>query len=291
MFSRPIRASPRSRRAIPVTRSASTGLRLWGMALLPCWPAPNGSNASPTSVRCRCRISVAIRSRVPPRMASMLSSSACRSRLTTWVAAGSGARPSASQTKRSTSALTLACVPTAPEILPTAIARRARASRSWSRVSSAYQPAALNPKVIGSAWIPWLRPTMAVDRCWIASRRTTSARRLSSPSTNCVASRRVTAVAVSSTSELVNPKCSQRPSGPSRSVTERRKAMTSCCDSRSISWARATSTSVAALRIRSQSSAGMTPAACSASAASSSIRSHSSSRRRSPKISRSSGSA
>ena len=70
MFSRPTRASARSSRAKPLTRSARIGLRLCGIALLPCWPAPNGSNASPTSVRCRCRTSSAIRSSVPPRIAS-----------------------------------------------------------------------------------------------------------------------------------------------------------------------------------------------------------------------------
>ena len=85
MFSSPTRASALSNRASPLTRSARIGLRLCGMALLPCWPAPNGSNASATSVRCRCRTSTLIRSSVPPRMASVVSSSAWRSRLTTWV--------------------------------------------------------------------------------------------------------------------------------------------------------------------------------------------------------------
>ena len=98
MFSSPTSASARSSRAIPVTRSARIGLRLCGMALEPCCPEPNGSNASATSVRWRCRISIAIRSRVPPRMARAASSSACRSRLTTWVGAGSAASPRPSRT-------------------------------------------------------------------------------------------------------------------------------------------------------------------------------------------------
>ena len=106
---------------------------------------------------------------------------------------------------RSTSALTFACVPTAPEIEPTEMVSRARASRSTSRPSSAYQPATLKPNVIGSAWIPWLRPTIGVSRYWSARRCTTSTSRASSPSTTAVASRRTTAVAVSSTSELVRP--------------------------------------------------------------------------------------
>ena len=49
--------------------------------------------------------------------------------------------------------------------------------------SSAYQPATLNPNVIGSAWMPWLRPTIGVARCWRARRRTTSTSRASSRST------------------------------------------------------------------------------------------------------------
>ena len=49
--------------------------------------------------------------------------------------------------------------------------------------SSAYQPAALKPNVIGSAWMPWLRPTIGVSRCWSARRWTTSSSRASSPST------------------------------------------------------------------------------------------------------------
>ena len=158
MFSRATSASARSSRAIPVTRSARTGLRLCGIALLPCCPEPNGSNASPTSVRWRWRISTAIRSSVPPRMASVVMSSACRSRLTTWVGAGSTESPSSVSTCRSTSALTFAWVPTAPEIEPTLTASRARARRSASRWSSASQPAALKPNVIGSAWMPWRAP-------------------------------------------------------------------------------------------------------------------------------------
>ena len=49
-----------------MSRSDRTGLRLCGMAELPFWPAPNGSSTSPTSLRARWRISVAISSIVAP---------------------------------------------------------------------------------------------------------------------------------------------------------------------------------------------------------------------------------
>ena len=47
------------RRARPETRSHFSGLRLWGMAEEPVWPAAKGSATSATSVRWRWRISVA----------------------------------------------------------------------------------------------------------------------------------------------------------------------------------------------------------------------------------------
>src|SRR2546427_634945 len=59
-FSSAAVAWPRSRRASPQIRSASSGLRLWGIALEPFWPSPNGSWASSTSVPCSPRTSSAI---------------------------------------------------------------------------------------------------------------------------------------------------------------------------------------------------------------------------------------
>ena len=50
---------PRISRAMPVTFSVSTGLRLCGIADEPFWPGAKYSSASATSLRCRCRISVA----------------------------------------------------------------------------------------------------------------------------------------------------------------------------------------------------------------------------------------
>ena len=61
-FSSPTSALPRTTRASPQMRSAVIGLRLCGIADEPFWPRPNGSSTSRTSVRARCRISVAKRS-------------------------------------------------------------------------------------------------------------------------------------------------------------------------------------------------------------------------------------
>ena len=57
---------PRSTRDKPLIVSALIGLRLWGIALEPFWPALNPSCTSPTSVRCRWRSSTAISSIVDP---------------------------------------------------------------------------------------------------------------------------------------------------------------------------------------------------------------------------------
>ena len=56
-------------------------------------------------------------------------------------------------------------VPTAPESLPTATRVRAACNRSSARPNSSYIKAIFRPKVVGSAWIPWLRPTVGVSLC------------------------------------------------------------------------------------------------------------------------------
>ena len=66
--------------ANPQICSQLTGLRLCGMAELPRCPSLNGSSASRTSVRCRCRISSAIRSSIAPICASALRYCEWRSR-------------------------------------------------------------------------------------------------------------------------------------------------------------------------------------------------------------------
>ena len=100
-FSTPTCALPRRTRARPQIRSQTTGLRLCGIALEPFCPARNGSSTSRTSVRCRWRISVAKRSSPAPHSAIAESSSACRSRGTTWVEMSSWRRPSFAITRSS----------------------------------------------------------------------------------------------------------------------------------------------------------------------------------------------
>ena len=67
------------------------------------------------------------------------------------------ARPRSRQTSSSISGSTWAKLPTAPESLPTAMASRARRSRSRLRPASTYQTATLRPKVVGSACTPCVR--------------------------------------------------------------------------------------------------------------------------------------
>ena len=115
----------RTRRARPVKFSASTGLRLCGIAEEPFCPGAKYSSASRTSVRCRWRISVASRSTPAAIRASVMKYWAWRSRGITWVEIGSGSRPSCLATWASTAGSILAKVPTAPEMAQVAISRRA----------------------------------------------------------------------------------------------------------------------------------------------------------------------
>ena len=77
----------------------------------------------------------------------------------TWVETGSGVRPSFAATWASTRGSTLAKVPTAPEI---GAGRDLRARRdeagAVAREARRSAPASFRPKVVGSAWMPWLRP-------------------------------------------------------------------------------------------------------------------------------------
>ena len=177
-FSSAAPALARTRRASPVMFSELTGLRLWGMALEPFCPSANGSSASPISVRCRARISTAIFSSEAAMMASVAMNSAWRSRCTIWLETGAGSSPRRWHASSSTSGSMWAKVPTAPEIFPTRTTSRARRMRSRFRPASAYQRAALSPKVMGSAWMPWLRPTHSVDLWARASVRRAARRAL-----------------------------------------------------------------------------------------------------------------
>ncbi len=75
----------RTSRASPVRFSASTGLRLCGMADEPFWPGAKYSSASRTSVRCRWRTSIARFSIEPAMTPSTAKNRAWRSRGMTWV--------------------------------------------------------------------------------------------------------------------------------------------------------------------------------------------------------------
>ena len=56
-----------------------------------------------------------------------------------------------------------AYVPTAPESLPTATCSKAPVSRWRLRSASKAKLASRSPKVVGSAWTPWVRPTQSVS--------------------------------------------------------------------------------------------------------------------------------
>ena len=148
----------RTRRARPVRFSVRMGLRLWGIADEPFCPAEKYSSASRTSVRCRCRISTARRSTDEAITPSAAKKAAWRSRGITWVDTGSGVRPIFSATYVSTAGSIFANVPTAPEMAHTAISFLAAIKRSRPRSNSAKKVASLTPNVVGSAWMPWLRP-------------------------------------------------------------------------------------------------------------------------------------
>ena len=164
--SRPACRLPRSTRASPQSCSAFTGLRLCGIALEPfCAPARNGSSTSrdlgalqvadlegerldasrrPTRTRRAARRGGRGRSPGSPAPASRpsaLAHVAPRPRGRRW----SRCRPRPR-----------ACRPRSPRG-PGAAARRSR------RTCSA-QSASLAPNVVGSAWMPWVRPTIGVSR-------------------------------------------------------------------------------------------------------------------------------
>ena len=150
------------------------GLRLWGIADEPFWPAPNGSSTSRTSVRCRLRTSVAKRSRPAPASATAESSRrAGRAGRPAWRRPRAAARASPSPgldrgRHRGVGA------DRARELADRDAARRPR-SRLRLRSASKAKPARRSPKVVGSAWTPWVRPTQRCRAC--SSARATSASR------------------------------------------------------------------------------------------------------------------
>ena len=77
--------------------------------------------------------------------------------------------------------------------------------RAMLRCVSEYQFAILNPKVMGSAWMPWVRPIMGVSLNSQARRSSTSARRSQILAITCDACWMSSACAVSTTSLEVRP--------------------------------------------------------------------------------------
>ena len=96
---------------------------------------------------------------------SVAKNMAWRSRGMTCVETGSGDRPSFSATYSSMRGSILANVPTAPEMAQVAISSRAAIRRLRARWNSAWKVASLMPNVVGSAWMPWLRPMVSVSLC------------------------------------------------------------------------------------------------------------------------------
>ena len=126
-FSSAASAFARTSRARPVTCSQPTGLRLCGMAELPFWLSPNGSSTSRTSVFCSARTSVANVSRLAARIASVVITSAWRSRCSTCEAIGAGceAQPRADRLLDRPAAGARTCPPR-PRACPPRSSARAR---------------------------------------------------------------------------------------------------------------------------------------------------------------------
>src|SRR2546422_865793 len=257
-FSNAASAFPRRSRARPQIRSESSGFRLWGIALEPFCPSPNGSCASSVSVRWSPRTSSAIFSRDAPATASVAQNSAWRSRWTICVDTGAASSPSSPHTSVSSSGSTWAKFPTAPESFPTATAARARHRRSRFRCASVYHTAAFSPKLVGSAWTPWVRPTVRVSLWRSASARSAFRRRSCPAMRRSAASRSWSASAVSQTSLVVRPIWTKRESGPSCSSRLVRSAIISCLTRSWMARIRATSTR-AVWRMRAIASEGMRP--------------------------------
>ena len=181
-FSSPTSAAARTTRASPQIRSATTGLRLCGIAEEPFWPLPNGSCTSATSVRARWRISTrealqrgrGDRERGEQLRVAVALDDLRRGRL------GLEAEPLAGD------ALDLrvdrrVVADRAGELAdPHAFERRARRG-PVPRSSSNAQTASLRPNVVGSAWTPCVRPIVSVSRC-SSARATTASNARSMPS-------------------------------------------------------------------------------------------------------------
>ena len=145
-------------------------------------------------------------------------------------------------------------MPTAPEILPTDDDARGRAARARDRAAAPRTTARASGRTSSARRAR--RASGRSSACADAPRR--AARTASSSAAMSLrirshASRICSACAVSTTSDEVRPKCSQRAAGPTFSATAVVKAMTSCCVVCSISSIRATSNA----RLRPQLARGV----------------------------------
>src|SRR6266542_3583394 len=242
------------------------------MALEPFCPRLNGSWTSRTSVRARCLISRAMRSRVAAVAAKDQQNSACTSRWITWLVASAGRIPSCAHTYSSTLGSIWEYVPTTPDSFPTATTSRARLRRSRSRTSSNAHRASLCPNVVGSACTPWVRPMQRVNSCSNARRRTTPSSVSTRWRIRSIAARSCRASVVSTTSLEVSPKWIHLPASPRGSAIASTNAATSWSVIFSISATRRGGGTTALALICSRSSDGTFPSRVQPSHASSSIR-------------------
>ena len=255
---------------MPQSRSPMIGFFLCGIADDPFWPLPKNSSTSCTSVRCRWRNSCAQRSIDAPTSASAVMYSACRSRCRICVEIFAGFSPSFVQTYFSTNGSRCACVPTAPESWPTRTISRAASNRASARPNSSTISAILRPNVIGSAWMPCVRPIIGVYLyffAFAAAARRTALRPAIRMSAACTI---WTESDVSRMSELVSPLWMNRDDGPTYFATLVRNAITSWfvfASMRSISL----TLNFARCWMRLRSAAGTTPSLFIASQASTSI--------------------
>ena len=271
-------------------RSQRIGLRLCGMAELPFWPRPKGSS---TSLHLGA-LQVSDLDRHPlerrRRGARALAGTRHGGRAGR---PGSRPAPSASPSARQTCALDRRIevgegADRSRELARPGLRRSRPRAVSAPAPSSDHAAKSLSPKVIGSAWMPWVRPTMGTCRNSSARLRSTSRSRSTPARINVPLSRSWTARVVSRTSELVSPQWIWRAAGPIDSASTSTKAATSCCVTSSRAATRSAST-VARSRTARESAVGISPRAARASHARISISCHSCRRRSSLQIAAISG--
>ena len=204
----------------------STGLCFCGRADDPPRPAPVRSETSPTSVCARSTTSNATFPATPAATPSADATSTTRARAVCHGSVGSERASSAESscaTSRPRSARA-AIVPAAP---PNCTASRVCATRVSSDRASTMamsQPAALSPKVVGSACCSSVRAAMMVVRCRSASVAAAAAALSRSARMRSRPRRAISIIAVSRTSWLVAPWCTN---GAASCETAARSALTS----------------------------------------------------------------